>query len=94
MINLNDLGNPLCCKVAEVNIPLNTLAKMWRIIWKVAITKDPVSAAHFFKLVVNAFFKHVIRIDSESGGIFGSCDSYSATTKASKRGTLHLHCLV
>ena len=93
-INLNDLGNPLCCKVAGVNIPLNASARMRRIIRKVAATKDPVSAARFFKLVVDAFFKHVVRIDSESGGIFGPCDSYFATTEASGRGALHLHCLV
>src|SRR4051812_43940439 len=60
---------------------------------KVAATNDPVSSARFFKIIIDAFIKHMI-ISGEEGGIFGPCDSYFATTEASGRGALHFHCLV
>src|SRR5437762_2553250 len=92
-INVNDLGNPLCCKVAGIQIPLSIPPALRKKLRKVAATNDPVSSARFFKIIIDAFINHMI-ISGEEGGIFGPCDSYFATTEASGRGALHFHCLV
>src|SRR5204862_2666524 len=94
MINPNDVGNPLCCRIAGVLIPINMPAKLRKRLLQTIVTNDPVSAARFFKIIVDAFIQNIARIGNPKGGIFGPCDSYFATTEASGRGALHLHCLV
>ena len=93
-INPDDVGNPLCLRVAGVSIPMNLPAKLRKRLQRTIITNDPVSAARFFKIIVDAFIKNIVRVGDPKGGIFGPCDSYFATTEASGRGALHLHCLI
>jgi len=94
MINPNDVGNPLCCRIAGVLILINMPAKLRKHLQQIIVTNDPVSATRFFKIIVDAFIQNIARIGDPKGGIFGPCDSYFATTEASGRGALHLHCLV
>src|SRR5947208_16242076 len=68
-INLNDLGNPLCCKVAGIQIPLSIPPALRKKIRKVAATNDPVSSARFFKIDVDAFIEKIAKIGDNGGGI-------------------------
>ena len=93
-LNPNDIGNPLCCKIAGVRIPINMPPKLRRYLRQIIATNDPVSVAKFFKIVVDSFIQNIVRIGDKKGGIFGPCDSFYATVEASGRGALHLHCLI
>ena len=84
----------MCLRVAGVSIPMNLPAKLRKRLQRTIITNDPVSAARFFKIIVDAFIKNIVRVGDPKGGIFGPCDSYFATTEASGWGALHLHCLI
>ena len=93
-INPNDVGNPLCCRIAGVLIPINMPAKLRKRLRQTIVTNDPVSAARFFKIIVDAFIQNIARIGNPKGRIFEPCDSYFTITEVSSQGALHLHCLV
>ena len=82
-INLNNIGNPLCCIVAGVRIPLKISSVMRKKIRRITATNDPVSVARFFKIIVDTFISQIVKVGSREGGIFGPCDAYFETTEAS-----------
>jgi hypothetical protein len=97
-INPNDLGNPLICKFAGVDIPLNVPLSVRKRIRRAAAVGNPVAAAQFYQAMINTFIKTLLRPVNASGdggnGILGITDSYFGTVEASGRGALHFHCLV
>jgi hypothetical protein len=92
------LGNPLICKFAGVDIPLNVPLSVRKRIRRAAAVGNPVAAAQFYQAMINTFIKTLLRPVNASGdggnGILGITDSYFGTVEASGRGALHFHCLV
>ena len=82
-VNPNDIGNPLCCKIAGVRIPINVPPKLRRYLQQIIITNDPVSVVKFFKIVMDLFIQNIVRIGDKKDGIFGSCDSFYVTVEVS-----------
>ncbi len=100
-LNPNDLTNPACIKLAvyrESDMPvarelLNSLVShVRRTTHSRFVNRDPVSAALFFKIQIDAFFKHLVRINKT--GCFGKISNYFATVETNGRGMLHLHGLL
>lgn len=87
-LNPGDIGDPLVCKIAGVSVPMTLPRKTRAHIRKVTATRDPVSSARFFKIVIDVFFKALVRTEDcdNEGGAFGKVDHYFATTEHNGRG--------
>ena len=83
-INLNNIGNLLCCIVAGVCILLKISSVMRKKIRRITAINDPVSVVRFFKIVVNAFISQIVKVGSREGEIFRPCDTYFETTEVSE----------
>ncbi|OBZ74566.1 hypothetical protein A0H81_05659 [Grifola frondosa] len=59
-----------------------------------AIANNPVACARFFHFMVEAFLKHILKVDTEEVGLFGKTEAYYGTVEAQGRLTLHLHLLL
>jgi len=94
MINLYEIGSPLCTIVAGVHILINTLSALRKEIWRIAVTNNPVSSAWFFKILIDVFISHIVKVGSRDGGIFGLCDVYFEMIEVSKQGALHFYYLI
>ena len=60
------------------------------------VANDPVSAARYFDIIINAFTKCLLGYndDEDKGGIFGHTSAYYGMTEEQGTGTLHNHMLV
>ena len=58
------------------------------------IADNPVSGARFFNFIVTKFIEHVLGIDSDYLGFFGTTKAYYGTVKQQGRLTLHIHMLL
>ena len=56
--------------------------------------KDPVAAAQYYNIVLNAFCDHLLAYNQENGGLFGHVSAYYGITEEQLSGTLHNHLLV
>lgn len=58
------------------------------------IANNPVAGARFFKVIVDAFLKHVLGVGADHPGLYGKTQGYYGTVEQQGRLTLHLHMLV
>src|SRR5437667_5356566 len=96
--DFNNLINSVCIKLimyykSNMSVTkeiLNSLIFYIRqIIHSYFINHNSVSTALFFKIQINAFFKHLIRVNKIE--CFGKISNYFATVKTNSQGMLHLH---
>ena len=100
-LNLNDLTNPACIKLAVYHKSdmsmtreiLNSLIfHVRQTIHSHFVNHNSVSTVLFFKIQIDAFFKHLIRVNKT--GCFDKISNYFATVKTNDQGVLHLHDLL
>src|SRR4051794_13026048 len=98
MLNLNNLTNPACIKLAVYHESDMSMAReilndfrthLRQTMRAKCLNQNPVSAATFFNSQINAFFKHLVRPNEM--GCFGKISDYFATVETNGRGMLHLH---
>jgi len=58
------------------------------------VAKDPVAAAKFFNIVIDAFTSYILGFNQPEGGIFGHASAYFGCIEEQGTGTLHIHMLV
>ena len=58
------------------------------------IANNPVAGARFFKVMTEAFIKHVLGYKNNSPGLYGKTAGYYRTVEQQGRLTLHMHMLV
>lgn len=97
-LNPNDITNPVKLRMAAYRTQhpegaeaflqmLDTVQKRA----KLAVS-DPLSAADFFYREIMMFFKHYVKVGSDS--IFGRVSQYFAAVETNQRGALHVHGLL
>lgn len=91
-----DFKHPLCLYLCGESVDLESLSPRLRSSDDRlrAIAHNPVGAARFFNVMVNAFVQCVLQYGSGKAGLFGTTDAYYGTVEAQGRLTLHLHLLV
>ena len=58
------------------------------------VAQDPVAAAQFFNIVIDAFTTYLLGYNQTDGGIFGQIAGYFGCIEEQGTGTLHIHMLV
>ena len=100
-INPADIYNPIVKFLAGEDIDIDSLLpeqvpNSWE--QSILIAKNPVIAAKFFDIFVNAFLSTLLGYDPThkdlTGGVLGLVKGYYGCVEAQGRGTLHCHMLV
>ena len=88
-----DVQHPLCLYLAGTDVKFSPDLKCSKE-HNLLISKNPVAAARFFDIMVKAFIRHVLGIDSNHSGLYGNTSAYYGTVEQQGRLTLHLHMLL
>lgn len=98
ILNLNDLMNPVCIKLAVYHENNMTAAKkilnnlkfhLRSVTWSWFVNCDSVSIILFFKTQMNVFFKHLVRTNET--GYFDKISNYFDNVKINDCDMLYLH---
>jgi hypothetical protein len=92
-----DINSPLCVYFAGQRVDLDSYAPALPNAGQrlVAIARNPVAGAEFFRIMVQLFTDLALGMKYENReGLFGKTKSYYGTVEAQGRMTLHLHCVV
>jgi hypothetical protein len=90
-----DIKHPLCLYYAdtketfEIRINSYSDSEAYSL-----ICDNPVAGARFFQVMVKLFIRHILGVDTDHGGIFGTTSGYYGTVEQQGRLTLHMHMLV
>jgi len=100
-INPADIYNPLVKFLAGSEIDIDhLLPEQVPIYWEQAllVARNPVVAARFFNIYMQAFIHQLLRYDlddeNSEGGALGSVKAYYGCVEAQGRGTLHCHMVI
>ncbi|KIJ56709.1 hypothetical protein M422DRAFT_148988, partial [Sphaerobolus stellatus SS14] len=99
-INPADFHNPIAQILAGRDVNLEEFfdkaeGKSEAFVRAKTIAENPVAAAKFFKLIIDAFTGILLGTNrSDKVGIFGKVDSYYGVVEAQGRGSLHCHFFV
>ena len=96
-INPADIHHPIVCFLAGENIKFDELTpdQIPSARNRAKLARDnPVAAAQFFHIVIDAFLKTIVRFGSYKKGIFGTPTAYYGCTEEQGRGTLHFHMML
>ena len=88
-----DIEHPIAIYLAgsDTAIYPTNLSKDERF-WMIA--NNPVAGARFFKIMTEAFIKHVLGYGSTYSGLYGKTAGYYGTVEQQGRLTLHMHMLI
>ena len=89
--------SPVLLQLAGVEISLDNIISVIDLpspLERVKIVAcDPVAAANYFNIVIDAFTSYLLGFKQPGGGIFGNIGAYFGCIEEQGTGTLHIHML-
>ena len=90
-INPQDFRNPVILRIAGVEILPNLTSTQKRELRQLHAVGNPALVAEYFHIVVDAFFKKLLRSDQDELGILGSISNHFGVVESNTRLMHHLH---